>query len=326
MKKIKIDYIGFWSDFDKENNFFSKIFKKYFEVEIAQDGKPDFLLVAPNCDYYEYVNYDCVRILYAGEPFSPDFNQFDYAVGFDDISFGDRYYRYPLFLQDDRTGKGLSYEEAKRIYDQKEHFCNFIYGHPSKLGAREKLLELLSQYKRVDSVGRYLNNMQDYSVPVRNSEKIDFIRKSKFTIACDSVSYPGFTTEKLTDAMDGDSIPIYAGNPDVAKEFNTKSFINCADYDSWEDVVNRVIELDNNEEEYIKMLMEPKYVEDGYHQRKNRELEEFFVHIFSQEPEKARRRHSDYCAKWQEDYLRDMINLRKTKGFKWINRINKYIK
>lgn len=34
--------------------------------------------------------YDCIKIFFTGEEQSPDFNIADYAVGYDDIRFGDR--------------------------------------------------------------------------------------------------------------------------------------------------------------------------------------------------------------------------------------------
>ncbi len=47
----------------------------------------------------------------------------------------------------------------------------------------------------------------------------------------------------------------------IAKEvYNPKAFINCHDYDSFDDVVKKVIELDNNDDEYLKMLKEPAFI------------------------------------------------------------------
>lgn len=56
------------------------------------------------------------------------------------------------------------------------------------------------------------------------------------------------------------SIPIYFGNPNVSKEFNSKSFINAHEFKNLKDVVKRVIEIDENEEEYLKMRREPFFM------------------------------------------------------------------
>jgi len=91
---IKINYVDFWNSFDKTNNFISRSIEKNFSIEISEN--PDFLLCS--CFGTEHKKYNCVKIFYTGECQTPDFNLFDYAVGFDHMSFGDRYFRYPFYL------------------------------------------------------------------------------------------------------------------------------------------------------------------------------------------------------------------------------------
>ncbi len=38
------------------------------------------------------------RVFYSGENQAPDFNLFDYAIGFDELDFNDRYLRAPLYF------------------------------------------------------------------------------------------------------------------------------------------------------------------------------------------------------------------------------------
>jgi len=143
MKKIGIDFVGFWPGFEKEKNFICDILRKFFEVEISPN--PDFLFVSVFGEPYRFIDYDCVRILYTGEPFVPDFNVFDYAIGYDRISLTDqygenRYYRYPGYMIDyDRLktcASGLSRAEAEEALKKKKYFCNFIYSHRSGGSAR----------------------------------------------------------------------------------------------------------------------------------------------------------------------------------------------
>ena len=69
--------------------------------------------------------------------------------------------------------------------------------------------------------------------------------------------HSGYTTEKLVHAMAAHTIPIYWGNPQVSEDFNPKSFINCHDYSSLEAVIERIIEVDQNESLYRHYLEEP---------------------------------------------------------------------
>lgn len=158
---IKLNFCGFWSSFDKRNNMFTSILDKHFHVEISDD--PDFVICSNRGAPYEYMKYDCVRIMYMGENMSPDFTVFDYCIGFDFLEFGDRYFRLPFAFYNEKgrawEPETLTEEEAYRILREKKYFCNFIYGHPSSHGMREELFRRLSEYKQVISPGSYLNNM-----------------------------------------------------------------------------------------------------------------------------------------------------------------------
>ena len=57
--------------------------------------------------------------------------------------------------------------------------------------------------------------------------------------------------------MKVNSVPIYWGNPEIGKEFNTKSFINLYDFNSVDDVIDYIIELDKNDQKYLELLNQP---------------------------------------------------------------------
>ena len=92
-EKIKIDYCGFWGSFKKDNNLFYILLSKYFDVKIS--SKPDYVICSNRGKPFEYMKYDCPRIMFMGENLSSDFTVFDYVIGFDYIEFGDRYFRPP---------------------------------------------------------------------------------------------------------------------------------------------------------------------------------------------------------------------------------------
>jgi hypothetical protein len=91
----------------------------------------------------------------------------------------------------------------------------------------KELFEALSKYKRVNSGGRWMNNVGG---PV--ADKMTFDRRHKFSIACENSASPGYTTEKLVQAFAAKTIPIYWGDPLVSRVFNTKAFINVNDFAS----------------------------------------------------------------------------------------------
>ena len=312
MKRIKINFTGFWTGFDKTSNLISDILKERYQIEISD--QPDFLIASVFGQPFSYVNYDCVRILFTGEPLTPDFNVFDYAIGFDNIAFLDsegknRYYRYPFcFYHFDRVkqcSKGMSNQQAIEALNEKKRFCNFIYGHPSAIGEREAIFDALGKYKRVDSAGSFLNNMPGGKVIPFTKEKVEFQRTCKFTISCESIRYPGFVTEKIIDPICAHSIPIYYGNPNIEAEFNSEAMINLHSFSSLEEGIERVIQVDQDDTLYLKMMAAPKLVSDDYLEKMYEGLKEFLFSIFDQEKDESYRRLRFYAQKHHEDCLRD---------------------
>src|SRR3989344_2414293 len=95
MKKIRIKICNFDPN-DKflYGYFMLGILKKYYDVELSE--YPEYVFF--NESTYDYLKYGGVRIFYTGENISPNFNLCDYALGYDYMTFGDRYYRMPLYL------------------------------------------------------------------------------------------------------------------------------------------------------------------------------------------------------------------------------------
>ena len=317
----RINFIDFW--------------REKYHVIISE--KPDYVF-ASVAGIYGYTDYDCVRILYIGEPFSPDFNVFDYAIGFDLLELKDekgidRYYRFPYCFYDEmglgiqRLSQGLTREEAKDALQAKKYFCNFIYSHPSARGEREAIFNLLCQYRRIESAGSFLNNMPE-GVVVPRTKKAEFLKASKFTISCESVVHPGFVTEKISDAFCANSIPIYFGSSYVKKEFNKDAFVCLGDYNTIEEGIEKVIEIDQNDEKYISMLMQPKLITEDYYNNMYQGLRSFLFSIFDQNKEDAYRRLGFYVQKHHEQRLYEyaqLYNCPEYRVWKLRNRIQRKI-
>ena len=124
---------------------------------------------------------------------------------------------------------------------------------------------------------------------VSQEMKLEFLKTYKFTIAVESCCLEGFITEKILHAFATQSIPIYFGDPSVKKDFNGKAFINCSDYADFDEVLSKVIELDQDNDKYLQMLREPVFSKH-YIENKRKELESFLLNIFEQRKEDAYRR------------------------------------
>ena len=300
-RTIKIDFIDFWPGFKKDDNFFYNILVQHYDVEI--NSEPDYLFCS--CFGNKHFRYtDCVKILFIGENIVPDFNLYDYAMGFHYISFEDRYLRLPLYVlyNAERPLAMKKHLFSDEYYLAKKKFCNYVISNPYAAGERDHMAELLEQYGEVGSGGKYKNNVGG---PVK--DKIIFEKEYRFTMAFENSTMSGYTTEKILEAFAGDTIPIYWGSPKVAQEFNPEAFINCHDYANLEEVMVRVREVNENQELYLQMIKAPivsetseakEYLEEQY-------AEKFLLNIFEQNKEKALRRNMVYIGRDYQKKLKD---------------------
>ncbi len=250
-RTIKIMFEDFWRPavlpYIKWNSLY-KLLSKYYDLELSSN--PDFLLYS--CFGYEHLKYDCMRIFYAGENVRPNFKECDYAFSFD-YPITERNYRLPLYRLYPGYQSILVPREPDKILGEDRKFCCFLASNPEGL-ERNKFFQLLSAYKKIDAGGKLFLNIDN---PVPRGEEMEWIRQYKFCISFENSSYPGYTTEKIVNALAAGTIPIYWGNPLVERDFNTKSFINCHDFGSFEAVVERVIEVDKDTQMQRAILTEP---------------------------------------------------------------------
>lgn len=306
MKTVKIKFVGFWESFNPELNIIYQTLKKYYKVEIVDD--PDYIICSMFGVPYEYCNYPQVRIMYSGENYVPDFNIIDYAICPYPIQFMDRCCYRPVCMGDLGQANKLQYKDrnfTKSILEDKIYFANFIAGHESEHNIRGDFFKKLSEYKRVESPGSYLNNMPNSKmVWYLNDSKAEFQRKCKFTLCFESTKHEGFVTEKITDAFYSDTIPVYYGSSTVTDIFNPKAFINCSDYPNFDAVIEKIIELDQDDEKYLEMLRQPIFVDPDFAGKISDDVEKFIVGIFEQPLEKAYRRSMVYSPERHESFLK----------------------
>ncbi len=293
-KKIKFD--GFYNPdgkLNREAQIILDILEKHYEVEISDT--PDYIFSRAGSK--EYYKYDGVRIFCTIEALCPDFNLCDYGIGFEYLTYQDRYLRLPNFyFYEDAVEKMLHKHEDVNEKDANREFCSFVYSNNRADKMRGKIFDALMGYKKVDSGGRYMNNLPDKKAV---DDKLEFEGHHKFSVACENACHPGYHTEKLVEAFAAKTVPIYWGDPEVEKVFNEKAFINCNQFSSVEEIVERVQYLDTHEAEYLAMLKEPAMKEEGKLDGL-KALEDYLLHIFDQPLEKAYRRNRGF---WGKQYL-----------------------
>lgn len=283
MKTLKIYFTDFWANFDVTDNFIYRVLAKKYDI-IIDEKRPDYLFFS--CFSPNHLKYKkCVKIFFTGENIVPDFNLCDYALGFDHLTFGDRYLRLPLYVvtQHFNTLYDKNVPSDEWLLNRK--FCNFVYTNGDQADpVRLQFFKKLSEYKQVDSGGQLENNIGH---PVEN--KLDFISNYKFTIAFENSAVDGYTTEKLMQPMQVNSLPIYWGNPSVHKDFNLDAIIYLKNHSEVNKAIEEVIRLDNDDAAYLEKLKKPWLINDTY-KHWEEVFSHFLEHIVEQNKEDALKR------------------------------------
>ena len=287
-KKLKIKFVDFANGYNIENFYIKKRLALHFDVELSDE--PDWIVYSVfGSEHLKYNN--CVKLFWTGENQAPDFNFCDYAIGFEYLNFGDRYLRFPLWLNYPDDVENMRNKHKDVNVTAKTDFCSFVYSNSNASQMRDKIDDALSAYKKVNSGGRYRNN-----VGGAVADKLAFQLRHKFVIAFENASHAGYTTEKLVQAFGACAVPIYWGDPCVTTDFNPDSFVNCRDYDSFEAVVDRVREIDESDALWEQIVSASAMNDETKVDEYYKQLDEFLVAIFSQDVESAKRFSRDY---WQ---------------------------
>ncbi len=253
MKTIRVKYCDGYG----VPGFIDEVLKKHYEVVESDD--PQFVFYSV-CGYEHLRWPKAVRVFYSEECCVPDFRYCDYAISYDRMDYGERYCRLPYYYGIEKYSSALPDEQE--LLNRK--FCNFVYSNASRgegAGLRIGFCQKLAEYKFIECPGKVLHNI-DNAIEPRGGDwqagKLRYLSDFKFTIAFENGCYPGYTTEKLIHPLMAHSLPIYWGNSEVGQEFNTAAFLNAADYDyDLDRLLQRVIELDQDDEQYLAMLRQP---------------------------------------------------------------------
>ncbi|MFN9621939.1 MAG: glycosyltransferase family 10 domain-containing protein [Cyanobacteriota bacterium] len=251
---IRLWFEDFWQAFDPRHNFFTHTLDLFGIRYKLTRLWPDVLIYSVFGQRHQ--KFSCRKLFYTGENVKPNFDECEFAISFDTTS-NPRHLRLPVYIYHAwYQSRGLDLKEGiesmlelllNRVHgpsftEPRDRFCSFIFGN-GKPQRRNEFFHALSEYKSVDSAGKWLNNT-GYTV----ENKIKFLRHYKFNIAFENESSLGYTTEKILDPLLSGAIPIYWGNPNIADDFAPGSYINAMDFSSDEELVAVIREIDQNDD------------------------------------------------------------------------------
>ena len=280
-RKLKVKFVGFldWpmdcmhelafiSESSPEKNYFFKCLAETYDLEISE--APDILFV---CCFSRFawnlssLKFDCLKICITLENIIPNWGTYDYAFSYGETD--DRNFQLPCFAAKFSFDEFRTQRYSDKVMEWRNHpklkFCNFVGRREEIPGhhVRVNFVKQLMSYKKVDCPGLSQNNIKAWEYRGGLDSKYNFIKSYKFTVAFENEIASDYVTEKIYDALLVGSIPIYRGSPRIHEYFNPESFINCDDYDNFDQVIQRVIEVDNDESLYRKYTEAPPLLKNS---------------------------------------------------------------
>ncbi|MFP6126208.1 glycosyltransferase family 10 domain-containing protein [Helicobacter pylori] len=285
---LKIAVANWWGDKEmeefKENILYFILSQRYTITLHQNPNKPsDLVFGNPLGQARKILSYqNAKRVFYTGENEVPNFNLFDYAIGFDELDFNDRYLRMPLYY-DRLHHKAESVNDTTAPYKIKDNslyalkkpthcfkenhpnlcavvndesdplkrgFASFVASNPNA-PKRNAFYDALNAIEPVTGGGSVRNTL-GYNV----KNKSEFLSQYKFNLCFENSQGYGYVTEKIIDAYFSHTIPIYWGSPSVAKDFNPKSFVNVCDFKDFDEAIDHVRYLHTHPNAYLDMLYE----------------------------------------------------------------------
>lgn len=273
--EIRAHFDDFWEGLNMEDNVWIWILRKKHNV-VLDAHNPNLVFTMDQRNYP-----DAFTVYYSNEPYFPSCDAVDDKYDYSMSNFfidKENYVRFPsCYMYIYELIKDLSFflKEGREI-PEKTEFCSLVAGQLH--GKRGQFFNRLNRYKKVKTNAGQHN---DFSIPFDSSgfsssrPKIDFIKKYKFNIAFENnfrgeyPSFPGATTEdgclqdmngliseKIIEPFISGTIPIYWGSKMIGDEFNSNTFLNYYDFDSEDDLIERIIELDNDDDLYASYFSE----------------------------------------------------------------------
>lgn len=179
---------------------------------------------------------------------------------------------------------------SSEIYFNRK-FCNFLVSNGVGSEFRTSFFKKLSTIRKVDSGGRYLNNIGHLV-----GDKYQWQKEYKFSLCFENSSTSGYLTEKLIEGYAADTVPVYWGDPDAFGSIHAlKGGINpkaviFIDENNVEAGIRHILDVDADRDLYAAYLKEPLFLDHNHSAVFRRRLEGFLKNIVVQSKEQAYRR------------------------------------
>lgn len=223
---ITISFINYWKD-PRNDNYFVKFIEKNIGPvkKINCDQNPDILIAScmGNIDNIRKLKAKS-KIFYHAEnldrypPYNNDkllYELFDLIICFKNTNLEKKIIKFPLWMMyhdyynyniDDNILTYIQSRYNENIKNKKDIFATIVSRH-DRQGQRTKIFDELSKYGVIKSPGNYRKNT--HSIGKTHEDKIKYISRGVYNICPENSAYEGYFTEKIFQAFEGGTIPLY---------------------------------------------------------------------------------------------------------------------
>lgn len=268
---ITISYIHFWNEPPKKMWFTKFLEHNFGPVQIVSYPEPSHILfcscLGKNINFKNIQNNKSLcKIFFYGENLNnyPLFNNdtllqktFDLIVGFKETNTQKKQIRFPLWLMyypyyncnnEDNILSYLQTQYEINIKKEKNIFATMVCRHDRE-GQRTAIYNELSKYGQIKSPGVFKKNTE--SIGPSKQDKIDYISQSIYNICSENSSSEGYHTEKIIQAFESGTIPLYWAIDLPEKDIiNTNKYCFC-DVNNIDSLKTNIEDVCKNPEKYI---------------------------------------------------------------------------
>lgn len=266
---ITVAYINYWND-PYNDNYFTKFIEENIGPvkKVNPTENPDILIASctGNINNVRNIKAKC-KLFYYGEnlnrypPYNNDkllYDTFDLIVGFKNTDLSKKQIRFPLWLmyyhyyKYNEKDNILTYIQNKyneNIKKPKDIFGSIIARHDRE-GQRTKICNELSKYGDIKAPGTYRKNTQ--SIGNTHNDKINYISRGTYNICPENSVYEGYFTEKIFQAFEGGTIPLYWASSLPEPEIINKNKYCFCDINNKEALEKSIYNVTTNPNQYIE--------------------------------------------------------------------------
>jgi hypothetical protein len=264
---------GFWKGFINKTDanhieFFENIFKKTkLQNYIITPDINKANVLFESLFSASLVNFKkwAYKIHYSGEPFVNKYSDYDIVLYSDNTI--NNVVDVPLFTYYIHGNNFLDKLIKRPIINKvPKEFCCFIVSNGNSF-VRNNMFELLNNYKKVHSYGKFANNMGcNLKFDYWTEDFRNFLSNYKFIICFENSKLGTYSTEKIINPYLAGTIPIYWSSHHIKNIFNIDSMIFLEDEskNSFDLVLEKIKELDNDDMKYLEYVNRPIFSNNNY--------------------------------------------------------------